>query len=95
MRRGAFVKRKGHGPFHAYGTTVQRPRNGGAQLSYCHARTRKGRFCIVGRAKWKRRNAIGEQGCHAMLHREDPPLYPDDLREIINKQRRLIQNGEI
>lgn len=33
--------------------------------------------------------------CHAMLHRADPPLYPDDLREIISTQRRIIQNGKI
>lgn len=33
--------------------------------------------------------------CHAMLHREDPPLSPDDLREIINRHRRIIQNGEM
>lgn len=32
--------------------------------------------------------------CHAMLHREDPPLSPDDLREIIYKQKRMIKNGE-
>lgn len=31
--------------------------------------------------------------CHAMLHKEDPPMNPDDLREMI-KQRRMIQNGE-
>lgn len=31
--------------------------------------------------------------CHAMLHREDPPLSPDDLREVIIKQRGMIQNG--
>lgn len=31
--------------------------------------------------------------CHAMLHKEDPPMNPDNLREII-EQRRMIQNGE-
>lgn len=31
--------------------------------------------------------------CHAMLHKEDPPLSPGDLREIIIKQRGMILNG--
>lgn len=32
--------------------------------------------------------------CHAMLHKEDPPMSPDALREIIIKQRRMMHNGE-